>query len=287
LEGEYDSETTGAVKSASKIRRQSVAPAPSYRLTPGPGHKIFIARAEPFANSRGHTLHCQMVVMRGWIMIRILVVSDVRIVLEGLHSVLAQQNGVDIISTVDMRHATHRSAQLNPDIVLFDAVRLESIGIVRDLVASSPHTKVVAFGVKEIDAQILALAAAGTAGCVCDSAASDDMVKVLQQVLCEEPPGPPQTAALPYPPLARRSHDGGDNGNAYPMPLSRRELQIAHLIETGLTNKQIARQLGIVAATVKNHVHNMCEKLKVHRRGEVAARTRALLRACAVFPVSQ
>jgi two-component system, NarL family, nitrate/nitrite response regulator NarL len=215
-------------------------------------------------------------------MMRILVVSDVRIVLEGLHSVLAQQNGVDIISTVDMRHATHRSAQLNPDIVLFDAVRLESIGIVKDLVASSPRTKVVAFGVKEIEAQMLALAAAGTAGCVCDSAASGDMVKVLQQVVA---------AALPYQQLATPSPDGGDNGHADPhadpMPLSRRELQIAHLIENGLTNKQIARQLGIVAATVKNHVHNMCEKLKVHRRGQVAARTRALLRACAAFPARQ
>jgi two-component system nitrate/nitrite response regulator NarL len=204
-------------------------------------------------------------------MMRILVVSDVRIVLEGLHSVLAQQNGVDDISTVDMRHATHRSAQLHPDIVLFDAVRLERLGIVKELVAASPHTKVVAFGVREIDAQILALAAAGTAGCVCDSAASDEMVRVLQQILCEELQVPPQTAALPYP----------------QMPLSRRELQIAHLIETGLSNKQIARQLGIVAATVKNHVHNMCEKLKVHRRGEVAAHTREILRGCALFPASQ
>jgi len=203
---------------------------------------------------------------------RILVVSDVRIVQEGLHLVLARENEVDIISTVDMRHATHRSAQLNPDIVLFDAVRLESIGVVKELVASSPHTKVVAFGVKEIEAEILALAAAGTAGCVRDSAASGDMVAVLMQVLCEELRGPSQAAALPY---------------RYTMPLSRRELQIAHLIENGLTNKQIARQLGIVAATVKNHVHNMCEKLKVHRRGEVAARTRAMLRACAAFPASQ
>jgi two-component system nitrate/nitrite response regulator NarL len=252
-----------------------------------PGHKTFIAIAEPFAKSKGHTQHYQKVAMRGRIMMRILIVSDVRIVLEGLHSVLAQQNGVDVINTADMRHATHRSAQLSPDIVLFDAVRLESIGIVKDLVAASPHSKVVAFGVKEIDAQILALAAAGTAGCVCDSAASGEMVRVLERVLCEELQAPPQTAAGPYPHLARQSHDGGDNGIAYSMPLSPRELQIAHLIETGLSNKQIARQLGIVAATVKNHVHNMCEKLKVHRRGEVAAQTREILRACALFPASQ
>ena len=63
------------------------------------------------------------------------------------------------------------------------------------------------------------------------------------------------------------------------MPLSRRELQIAQLIDCGLTNKQIGRRLGIEAATVKNHVHNLCEKLQVHRRGEAVARIRAISRA--------
>src|SRR5579863_7493272 len=116
---------------------------------------------------------------------RILVVSDVRVVQEGLHSVLEQQNGVDMISTVDMKHATDQSAQLNPDIVLFDAAPLESIGIVKELLASSPHTKVVAFGV---------------------------MARPLEDA------------------------DGNGNGQACTMPLSPRELQIAHLLETGLTN---------------------------------------------------
>jgi two-component system, NarL family, nitrate/nitrite response regulator NarL len=202
---------------------------------------------------------------------RILVVSDVRVVQEGLHSVLAQRNGVDIISTVDVRHARDQNAQLNPDIVLVDAARSESIGIVQALVAASPHTKVVAFGVKEIDAEILALAAAGTAGWVRDSAASGDMIQALERVLREESQCRGRTVS---------------NDPAHTMPLSRRELQIAHLIENGLTNKQIGRQLGIEAATVKNHVHNMCDKLQVHRRGEVAARIRAILRACVIFPAA-
>jgi len=64
--------------------------------------------------------------------------------------------------------------------------------------------------------------------------------------------------------------------------LSRRELQIAHLIERGLSNKQIARQLGIEAATVKNHVHHLFEKLNVHRRVEAAAQIRANLHSLAL-----
>jgi two-component system, NarL family, nitrate/nitrite response regulator NarL len=201
---------------------------------------------------------------------RILVVSDVRVVREGLHSVLAQQDGVDIISAVDMRHAKHQSAQLNPDIVLFDAARLESIGIARDLVAASPHTKVVAFGVRESDAGVLALAAAGMAGCVRDSAASADMVRVLEQVLSEALPCSRRPQSSGHRHLARLSEGAGGNDQAYTAPLSPRELQIAQLIESGLSN----------------HLHNMCEKLKVHRRGEIAARIRPKLGAGTTFPAS-
>jgi DNA-binding NarL/FixJ family response regulator len=216
-------------------------------------------------------------------MMRVLVVSDVRVVQEGLHSVLAQQDGVDIISTVDMRHAKHQNAQLHPDIVLFDAARLESIGIMEDLVASSPHTKVVAFGVKETATEFLALVAAGTAGCVRDSAASGDIIRVLERVLCDALRCSPRTVAPVRGGVPRLADDSG-NSPAYTMRLSRRELQIAYLIGNGLTNKAIGRQLGIEAATVKNHVHNICEKLKVHRRGEVTVRIRALLGDCAILP---
>jgi two-component system, NarL family, nitrate/nitrite response regulator NarL len=46
------------------------------------------------------------------------------------------------------------------------------------------------------------------------------------------------------------------------------------LIDQGLSNKEIGRRLSIETATVKNHVHNILEKLHVHRRGEAAAYAR-------------
>ncbi len=182
-----------------------------------------------------------------------------------------------------MLHARAEIARLHPHVVLFDAARQDSVEFVKALVASAPHSKVVAFGVKETAEEFLALAAAGTAGYVCDSAECSDVVKVLEQVMCDELPCSPRAAASLYRRVATLSQGGDDtisvgNGRADAVPLSRRELQVGHLLECGLTNKEIGRQLGIEAATVKNHVHNMCEKLNVHRRGEAAARIRAIAR---------
>jgi DNA-binding NarL/FixJ family response regulator len=58
-------------------------------------------------------------------------------------------------------------------------------------------------------------------------------------------------------------------------PLTVRESEIVRLIDQGLSNKEIAVRLGIEVATVKNHVHNLLEKLRVHRRAEAAAHLRA------------
>ena len=215
--------------------------------------------------------------------LRVLVVSNVRVVREGLNSVLARRGAVEVVSTVDMLHARDQSTELHPDVVLFDAARHDSVEFVKDLVASAPHSKFVAFGVKETDEEILALAAAGTAGYVRESAEGSDVVRVLEQVMCDELPCSPRAAASLYRRVAVLSQGGNDPCT---MPLSRRELQIAQLIDCGLTNKQIGRQLGIEAATVKNHVHNLCEKLQVHRRGEAVARIRAIARARAASPAS-
>ncbi|MGA7538224.1 MAG: LuxR C-terminal-related transcriptional regulator [Steroidobacteraceae bacterium] len=174
--------------------------------------------------------------------------------------------------------------------VLFDAARQDTFDPVKDLVAAAHGSRVVAFGVKETDEEILALAAAGTAGYVRDGAASADLVGILERVMCDELPCSPRAAASLYRLVAMLSPG---NGTSYSsahctckVPLSRRELQIAHLIDCGLTNKVIARQLGIEAATVKNHVHNICEKLSVHRRGEALARIRAILGARSPLPAA-
>jgi len=61
--------------------------------------------------------------------------------------------------------------------------------------------------------------------------------------------------------------------------LTPREVEIINKIAEGLSNKAIAQQLSIEVQTVKNHVHNILDKLQLHNRLEAVqyARERNLL----------
>lgn len=67
----------------------------------------------------------------------------------------------------------------------------------------------------------------------------------------------------------RMSRDG-DVSSASNGPLSRREIEVAELIGTGLTDGEIASVLGISTRTVNSHRDNLLRKLNVRSRASVA-----------------
>ncbi len=215
--------------------------------------------------------------------LRVLVVSDVKLVRDGVMLALRQQTGVQVVSAADNCSARDQNELLRPDVVLFDMTRQEHLDRVREFVAAAPACKVVAFGVRETGEEILALAAAGTAGYVSATADACDVARVLERVLSDELVCSPRAAASLFRGIAALCAPGSESSpssaETCPGSLSAREVEVAYLIDRGLTNKQIARRLRIEVATVKNHVHNVCKKLKVHRRGQAAARLRTFLRA--------
>jgi LuxR family transcriptional regulator, maltose regulon positive regulatory protein len=81
------------------------------------------------------------------------------------------------------------------------------------------------------------------------------------------------TAEAPSP--SQKSPDS--NGHAaLPEPLSEREIEILRLIESGLSNEEIARRLVVTVGTVKTHLRNAYGKLDVHSRTQAVAKARTL-----------
>lgn len=131
-----------------------------------------------------------------------------------------------------------------------------------------PDLRVVAVAVGELDTDVIACAEAGICGYIARDGSVEDVVRAVTCALAGEVLCSPRLAALLFNRLASlsSSHPGELSG----LTLTLRERQIAELVTRGLPNKEIARRLRLGYPTVKNHVHNILQKLNLQRRGEIA-----------------
>lgn len=209
-------------------------------------------------------------------MSRVVIISSIRLYREGLAEVLSQQADIDVVGTLGYPPlGVEALADLRPDVVLMDLGSREGLATLRQVAHGGPEIRIVALGLPETEGYVVACAEAGAAGYVPREATLDDLVRAIRAAERGEARCSPRVAAGLFRRLARwgRSDPGAEPDGAA-IRLTRREREIAGLIELGLSNKEIAVRLGIELATVKNHVHNLLEKLRVHRRGEAAARLR-------------
>jgi len=206
-------------------------------------------------------------------MIRVVVVSDVRLYREGLSQLLGRRDTIEVVaSAATLEDALAGVSKAQPDIILLDAAMRDGVGTMRALRETAPSVKVVALSVAELEQDVLACAEAGVAAYVTREASIEDLLAALDRAVRGEALCSPRIVATLMRRLAALAV--GNHGGDMSEPLTAREREILRFVDRGLSNKDIARELHIEAATVKNHVHSILEKLKVHRRGEAAARMR-------------
>jgi DNA-binding NarL/FixJ family response regulator len=203
--------------------------------------------------------------------IRVMVVGDVRLYREGIAASLEHRADLEVVCTARSSDAVRRLGECEPDIVVLDMATADGLDLVRRM--AMPHVRVVAFAVEETEHDVLLCAEAGAAGYVSPDGTLDDLVNTIRSVSRGELLCSPRIAATLFRALRVASPDTSVDRLA--LTLTAREREIAPLLERGLSNKEIASQLNIEVATVKNHVHNLLEKLQVGSRGEAAARLRS------------
>lgn len=205
----------------------------------------------------------------------VLIACEVRLYREGLAHSLARDNRLSVSyqcqSTDEVLAVVTRQSI---GAALVDTGMSGALGLVEHIVASTPQTKVIALGLNEVVDEVMPFVEAGAAGYVCRNATVDDVVQTVLCALNEELICSRRIAAA----LQQRVR-----GLASSFPetqaatvLTRREVQIAQLLDAGLSNKDIAKRSNISISTVKNHVHNIFEKLHARSRAEAAAKFRAL-----------
>lgn len=202
----------------------------------------------------------------------LLIVSDIRLYREGLAALLSRRDALQVIGTATHPdEALQQACELDPAVVVVDQALPGSLLLTQTLAQVRPNIRVVALGVPDSEESLLVFAEAGVAGYVPREGSVEDLVEAVQCATRGELQCSPQLAGILIRRLAWRAAAGS---NLTTNPLTARESEIVHLIDEGLSNKEIAVRLGIEVATVKNHVHNLLEKLRVHRRAEAAAQLR-------------
>lgn len=202
----------------------------------------------------------------------VLLWAAVRIYRDGLASALARDQrigGVDVV--VEAQACREAVMHSRPDVVVIDACSSAAVGVARDLRGSGAG--VVALGIAERQADVVALAEAGVSAYLTQEQTLDELIGAVVAVSRGEVGcGPRVTAMLLHYVASGASNHCKPGGRS--VRLTRREHETLDLICDGLSNKQIAQRLSIELATVKNHVHHVLEKLDARSRAEAVALTR-------------
>jgi DNA-binding NarL/FixJ family response regulator len=198
--------------------------------------------------------------------ISIAIVEDLDEVREGLGNMIALHPEFKIVGTFkDAEEAIPGIRLLEPDIVIMD-IHLpgtDGINCVRQLKETLTKTQFMMFTVYENDEKVFEALKAGAAGYLLKNSGREQMMEALKDLYAG---GSPMSANI-----ARKLVVQFQNNyvsHALPSVLSHRETEVLHLLARGLLYKEIASQLSLSTGTVRQHIHNIYEKLHVQNRTE-------------------
>ena len=198
--------------------------------------------------------------------LRAIVVSAVRLHGDALMRALENVPALDVVGYASIERAAATVAALEeaPEVILIDASLETYASFIDAIRAAAPSARLIAVGVDE-ETEILACARAGMSGYIHRHASLEELPAVVMSVIKDELVCSPRAAAQLFRGLQHERTPAASES-----PLTFRELEVLALIQHGQSNKEIAGELRISVATVKNHVHNLLEKLQVKGRLQAA-----------------
>lgn len=205
--------------------------------------------------------------------VRLLLVDDHQVVLEGLTSMLASQaSRVEIVgATTESADALALVAERGADVVLLD-VRLKGasgLDVCLEIVTRHPTVKVVFFTVYDDEQYIFQALRMGAAGFLLKTTTGPELADHLDRVMEGDVAIDPSLAGRVAMTAARLQ-----SGEFWPgarLGLTQRESEVLELMVRGLSNRAIGQKLFIGEDTVKTHARGLYRKLGVQDRAQAIA----------------
>jgi DNA-binding NarL/FixJ family response regulator len=203
-------------------------------------------------------------------MINILVSDDHAIFRAGLRKLLEGANDISIVGEASNGvECMKMLAKLRPDILLLDLRMPEKDGlsVLEEINFDVSATRIIVLTAAEDDRDVIRAMRLGARGVVLKQSASDQLVKSIRRVH----EGEIWLDNRMTTGVIDAFQKSAELGQRREKPLvSDREKQIVQLVAQGLRNREIGEKLFISEQTVKNHLHNIFDKLGVSDRLELA-----------------
>ena len=201
---------------------------------------------------------------------RLLIADDHSLFRDGLRSLLKAQGHEVVGEAKNGREAIELAKQLSPDLVLMDLSmpELDGISATRQMTAELPAVKVVILTASEDDATLFDAIKAGAQGYLLKNLEADDFFELLDGASRGEPALTPAFARKLLQEFARPEPQAAPPRDEE--ELTAREREVLELMVEGVTsNRKLARRLNLSENTVKFHVRNILDKLRLHDRAQI------------------
>ena len=208
--------------------------------------------------------------------IRVVIADDHPIVRDGIRRLLSLENDIDVVGEAgDGRAVLDVVHETNPDVLLLDLrmPNLDGLGALETLQQTHKRTRVIILTASEDKNEFVQAMKLGCSGIVLKQTAPDLIVKSIRKVFSGEIWLDSHTTAAVMRQFATPGSEmaaAGGKGGRERSPLSTREREIVALVAQGHKNKEMAEKFFISEQTVKNHLHNLFDKLGVSDRLELA-----------------
>jgi DNA-binding NarL/FixJ family response regulator len=200
--------------------------------------------------------------------IRVFVLDDHELVRTGLRTLLQAEEDMEVVgeaATAD--DGLRLIRELEPDVAILD-VRLpdgNGIEVCREVQSALPHVRCLMLTSYSDDDALFSSIMAGASGYVLKEVGGGDLLGDIRRVS--------QGMSLLDPALTQELFDRlrkDQEAESKLTVLTPQERKVLELIALGQSNRQIAEQLFLAEATVKNYVSSLLSKLGMRRRTEAA-----------------
>lgn len=196
---------------------------------------------------------------------KILLVDDQYLVRQGARQLLEREADFEVVGEADNGpDAVTLARKLSPDMIIMETrlSNLSAVEVTKQLKAEHPHLAVLILTSFDDEESIVGHLGAGADGYLLKTH-SEDLAQAIRFVLAGAFIAHPSVARKLYKWAARRPPAVNSTEH-----LTRRELEVLKLAARGMSNRDIADELGIAPRTIKSHLEAIFAKMGVRSRVE-------------------